>query len=240
MLVPGQWVRPVPADCNPEHVNWNLFLSGRPKSAFDPYKFINWRLFWEFSGGNLAENMVHQTAWIITAMDLGLPVAASMAGGVFSEKDDRQVPDTISVTLEYPNDLLVVWQSTFSNSHYGMGERFLGSDGTIEHLSGSNSMITGVRLPKEDRINEQNAPGPVNYYSEKLNNPKGAAMEGKNPGMNHMEHWMACIRNRKQPNASVEIGYLSAIPVHMANLAYRQKRRITLQEAMAAPAEAWM
>ena len=27
----GQWVRPVPEDCNPAHVNWNLFLSGRPR-----------------------------------------------------------------------------------------------------------------------------------------------------------------------------------------------------------------
>ena len=26
----GQWVRPVPADCNPQNVNWSAFLNGRP------------------------------------------------------------------------------------------------------------------------------------------------------------------------------------------------------------------
>ncbi len=48
----GQWVRPVPSDCNPDHVNWKLFLDGRKEPKFDGFKYINWRLFWEFSGGN--------------------------------------------------------------------------------------------------------------------------------------------------------------------------------------------
>lgn len=224
----GQWVRPVPSDCNPAHVNWDLFLDGRPKTAFDGNKFINWRLFWEFSGGNVTENMVHQIAWIISAMNLQLPKAATMMGGVFSEKDGRQVPDTIGVSLEYPNDVLVLWQSTFSNSHYGLGEHFLGDKGTIEHVSGSTDMVTGKYQSG------------INYYPEKINNPDGVAASGANRGVNHMANWMACIRDRRQPNATVEIGYLSAIAAHMSNLAYLQKRRVTLEEAMAARPEAWM
>jgi hypothetical protein len=55
-----------------------------------------------------------------------------------------------------------------------------------------------------------------------------------------MANWFECIRGRKQPNAPVEIGYKSAIAAHMANLAYRQKKRITLDEAMAAPADAYL
>ncbi len=224
----GQWVRPVPADCTPANVDWDLFLDGRPKMPFDGYKFINWRLFWEFSGGNLTENFVHQIAWIISAMDLQLPKAATMLGGVYSEKDGRQVPDTIGVSLEYPNDLLVLWQSTFSNQHYGLGEHILGEKGTIEHVSGATDMIHGQTSSN------------INYYPEKINNPQGAAIQGHTRGVDHMANWMACIRDRKQPNASVEIGYLSAIPAHMANLAYKQKRRATIEEAMAAKPEAWM
>jgi predicted dehydrogenase len=236
----GQWVRPVPADCNPDHVNWDLFLSGRPKVPFDGYKFINWRLFWEFSGGNVTENMVHQIGWIITAMDLQLPKAATMTGGVYSVKDGRQVPDTFTVSLEYPNDVLVAWQSTFSNRRYGLGERFLGSKGTIEHISGSNDMETGKHKTNDPRSDEENAYGPVNYYPEKTNNPEGVALKGENPGVNHMGNWMACIRDRKQPNGTVEIGYLAAVACHMSNLAYKQKCRITLEEAMAAKPEDWM
>lgn len=218
----GQWVRPIPSDCNLEHVNWNLFLDGRPKSTFDPNRFINWRLFWEFSGGNVTENMVHQIAWIMTALDLKEPLAATMSGGVFSEKDGREVPDTIAVTLEYP-EMVVLWQSTFSNSRFGLGERILGSDGTIEHVSGATDMVTGKYSSG------------ITYYPEKLNRPTDEALTGRSAGTNHMANWMECIRTRnKQVNAPVDIGYKSAIAAHMANLAYRLKCRVTLDEAMVA------
>jgi len=215
----GQWVRKVPADCTAQNVNWKAFLNGRPNREFDPFKFINWRLYWEFSGGNVTENMVHQIAWIMTALDLPEPSAAYMSGGVFSEKDGRQVPDTIVATLEYPADTVVTWQSTFSNSHYGLGERLLGSDGTIEHISGATDMVTG-----------KSAEG-IRYYPEKANRHDGAALTGETPNQNHMANWVDCVRTRKTPNASVEIGYRSAIAAHMVNTSYRRKQRVTLEMA---------
>lgn len=222
----GQWYRDIPGDCNPQHVNWDLFLVNRPTVAFDANKFMNWRLFWEFSGGNVTENMVHQIAWIMTAMNLPVPDAADMMGGIYSEKDGRQVPDTIAVTFEFPNDLTVLWQSTFSNSHFGLGERFLGSDGTVEHVTGATDMVTGKYQAG------------ISYYPEKTSRPDGKAMTGESKGQNHMANWMECIRARNQKtNAPVEIGYKSAVAAHMANLAYRQKRRITLAEAMTAKPE---
>jgi predicted dehydrogenase len=219
----GQWVRSIPADCDPQHVNWPLFLGRRPASAFDAQKYVNWRLFWEFSGGNVTENMVHQIAWIMSALGLAEPVAATMSGGVFSEKDGRQVPDTIAVTLEFANDLVVVWQSTFSNKRFGLGEHILGSDGTIEHVAGATDMVT-------DKYESF-----IRYYPEKDNRPDGAEIAGKSRGQDHMANWMTCIRSRNQAtNAPIETGYKSAVAAHMANLAYRQHRRITIEEAIAA------
>jgi predicted dehydrogenase len=215
----GQWVRPVPADCTPQNVNWSAFLNGRPERPFDPFKLINWRLFWEFSGGNVTENMVHQIAWIMTALDLPLPSAAYMSGGVFSEKDGREVPDTIAVTLDFPKDIVVTWQSTFSNSRYGLGEHFLGSYGTIEHVAGANDMV------------RDNSGESTRYFPEKVNRAQGAALIGKSADQNHMANWVECMRTRKAPNASVDIGYRSAIAAHMANLAYRRKERVTLEMA---------
>jgi predicted dehydrogenase len=204
----GQWVRAVPSDCTAQNVNWSAFLNGRPDRPFDPFKLINWRLFWEFAGGNCAENMVHQVAWIMGALDLPLPSAAYMSGGVFSEKDGREVPDTIAVTLDFP-DMVVTWQSTFSNKHYELGDRILGSDGTLEH-----------------HFDEA-----IQYWPEKTNRPNGDATRGKAHDQSHMENWIDCVRSRATPNAPPEIGYRSAIAVHMANLSYKNKRRLTLEEA---------
>ena len=71
----GQWVRSIPPDCDPRHANWDLFLLNRPKTAFNANEYMNWRLFWEFSGGNITENMVHQIA-----LDHYRPEAAGTAG----------------------------------------------------------------------------------------------------------------------------------------------------------------
>jgi predicted dehydrogenase len=221
----GQWVRPISPDCTAQNVNWSAFLNGRRDRPFDPYRLINWRLFWEFSGGNVTENMVHQIAWIMSALDLPLPAAAFMSGGVFSEKDGREVPDTIAVTLEFPNDMVVTWQSTFSNSHFGLGDRILGSDGTIEHGWGKSDMGNG----DEGEY--------IRYYPEKMNRAHGSAFTGRTPGQGHMANWVDCVRSRKTPNAPVEIGHRSAIAAHMANLAYRRMQRITLAEAKAVAAE---
>ncbi len=215
----GQWVRPIPSDCNPGNVKWDAFLNGRPKRAFDANRFINWRLFWEFSGGNVTENMVHQIAWTMRALDLPLPSGAYMSGGVFSEKDGREVPDTIAVTLDFPNDVVLTWQSTFSNNRYGIGDRILGSHGTIERLAGSTDMVTGK------------SQSGLRYYPEKTNRADGAMLEGQSKDQNHMANFIECVRSRKEPNAPVEIGYRSAVAAHMANTSYRQKQRVTLETA---------
>lgn len=215
----GQWVRDVPPDCTAQNVNWRAFLNGRPDREFDPYKFINWRLFWEFSGGNVAENMCHQLAWIMAALDLPEPTAAFMSGGVFSEKDGRQVPDTIVVTLEFPMDIVVTWQSTFSNSYYGLGVRLLGRDGTVERLAAATNMVTGTPT------------GSMSYYPEKDTRPGGEALTGNTPDQDHMANWIDCVRTRATPNAPVEVGYSTALAAHMANISYRQKQRVTLEMA---------
>ena len=214
----GQWVRAVPADCTAQNVNWSAFLNGRADRTFDAYKFVNWRLFWEFSGGNITENMVHQIAWIMSALDLPAPDAAYMSGGVFSEKDGREVPDTIAVTLDFPGDVVVTWQSTFSNSRYGLGERLLGSDGTVEHVAGATDMVTG----QSEEL--------TRYFPEPINHPAGA-LTSETHDQNHMANWIDCIRSRETPNASVEIGHKTAVAGHMANLAYRTKQRVTLAMA---------
>jgi len=212
-----QWVRQIPSDCTPGNVRWDAFLNGRSRRPFDANQFINWRLFWDFSGGNVTENMVHQIAFVMRALDLPLPTSAYMSGGVYSEKDGREVPDTIAVTLDFPGDLVVTWQSTFNNKRYGIGDRILGSHGTIERLMGATDMVTGK------------SESGLRYYPEKDNRADGVLLEGQTKDWNHYANFVDCVRSRKEPNAHVEIGYRSAVAGHMANMSYRQKQRVTLE-----------
>jgi predicted dehydrogenase len=162
---------------------------------------------------------VHQIAWIMSALNLPLPSAAYMSGGIFSEKDGREVPDTIVTTLDFPDDLVVTWQSTFSNAYYGLGERLLGSDGTIEHVAGATDMVSGKSAEE------------VHYYPEKANRPNGTPLVSQTPDQSHMQNWIDCVRSRRTPNAPVELGYRSAVAAHMCNLSYRSKERVTREMA---------
>jgi hypothetical protein len=71
----------------------------------------------------------------------------------------------------------------------------------------------------------------LKYYPEKANRTDGVAVEGKTKDEDHYANFVDCVRSRKEPNANVEIGYRSAIAAHMANVSYRQKQRVTLNQA---------
>ncbi len=48
--------------------------------------------------------------------------------------------------------------------------------------------------------------------------------------VSHVRNWMECVRNRKQPNASIEAGYNHSIAVIMSNAAFRTGQKVTLDE----------
>jgi predicted dehydrogenase len=216
-----KWLRPIPGDCNASNIDWKTFLNGRRMRPFDGHRFINWRFFWEFSGGNVTEEMVHQIAFIMRALDLPLPVAASMAGCVSADRDGREVPDTIAVTFDFPNDLVVTWQSIFSNSRFSACDRIFCSNGTIIRLMGSTDGVTG-----------RSSSG-IRCFPEEITGAGGAQIKGRQKGQNHFANFIECIRSRKEPNAPVEIGYRSAIAAHMANQSYHRRERVTLEEVTA-------
>jgi predicted dehydrogenase len=214
----SKWLRPIPDDCNTSKIDWKAFLNGRRMRPFDGHRFINWRFFWELSGGNVTEDMVHQIAFVMCALDLPLPVAASMSGCVFADNDGREVPDTIAVTFDFPNDLVVTWQSIFSNNRFSAFDRIAGSDGTIIRLMGSTDRVTGRSLSG------------IRYFPKEITCADDVRIKGQRKGQNHFADFIECIRSRKEPNAPVEIGYRSAIAAHMANQSYHRKERVTLEE----------
>src|ERR1044071_9443832 len=75
--------------------------------------------------------MCHQLSFWYKAMGLGIPKAVTMTGGLYLWKDGREVPDTMNVSMEHPEEILFSWDSGFGNSQLGITEDVLGTDGTI-------------------------------------------------------------------------------------------------------------
>ncbi len=119
-----QWARPalLTSDVNPHNVAWNSFLGETPAREFDANRFIHWRYFWDYAGGNVSENMSQQLAFWYQALQLQIPRSATMSGGIYVWNDGRETPDTADVSLDQPDQMLVSWSSGFGNNQLGVTE----------------------------------------------------------------------------------------------------------------------
>jgi len=205
-----QWSRPVYPDMTPENIIWRSFLGEAKAVDFDPNRYINWRFFWDYSGGNVYENMCHQLSFWYKVMDLKIPRAVTMNGGIFLWKDGREVPDTMSVVMEHEEELLYTWDSGFGNDQLKVTEDVLGDNGTISHT-----------------------PQTIKYVPQKVNRKDGNEMLGatRSDPKAHMQNFLDCIRAGKQPNCPFEIGYRISIACRMAVESYRQQRTIRWDSA---------
>lgn len=203
-----QWTRPLYPDMTPETIAWNAFLGGAPPRPFDADRYLNWRLFYDYSGGNVHESMSQQLSFWYKAMDLDIPQAVTMTGGIYRWNDGREVPDTMSVAMihawSHGPGILVSWDSGFGNNHLGAGEDVLGTDGTISR-------------------GQQ-----IRYFPQKVTRPDAAPMLGQNPTppRAHMQNFLESIRTGKPVNCPFEIGYRVSIACSMAIESYYAGRTI--------------
>ena len=199
-----QWSRPLYPDMTPENILWQSFEGEAPQHPFDANRYLNWRFFWDYSGGNVYENMCHQLCFWYKVMNLQIPRAATMTGGLYLWKDGREVPDTMDVSLEQPEELLVSWTSGFGNNDLSVNESMLGTDGTLSR-------------------NAQ-----VRYAPQKVNQPGVPEMLGttRTPATAHMQNFFDCIRTGAEPNCPFDLGYRVAIACRMAVESYRQRRTV--------------
>ena len=127
----GGWKRAVPPDCDAQHVDWKGFQGEAKPCPFDANRVINWRFYWDYSGGNVFENMVHQVGFWFKVLGLGIPRSVTMTGGNYLSPE-MEVPDTMDVSMEQPEKILFTWNSMFGNRHFGEGhDLVLGNQGTI-------------------------------------------------------------------------------------------------------------
>ena len=217
----GGWKRQLPPDCDPEHVDWNGFQGDAQQWPFDPNRVINWRFYWDYSGGNMFENMVHQVGFWFKLLNLRIPESVTMTGGNYLSPG-MEVPDTMDVSMSQPEKLLFTWNSMFGNKYFGEGhDLILGDKGTITR-------------DESDQV----AYKPETDHAESEASAQGKAAAKATPDIVggsdttnlHMQDFFDCVRSRKEPNCPFEIGFRSAIACQMAVFSYRQGRTVHWDE----------
>jgi len=208
----GGWTREIPADCDPQHVDWNAFQGEAAPHPFDPQRYINWRFFWDYDGCNVFENMVHQVGFWYKLLNLDIPESVTMTGAnLLSPK--MQVPDTVDVSM-LQGKILFTWNSMFGNNFYGEGhDLLLGNKGTV-----SRNEADQVRYQPEggERLGVDTLCAAT---------PEGGKVKGYLDATGvHMQNFFDCMRSRKAPNCSFAVGYRSAIACQMAIASFHKGR----------------
>ncbi len=213
----GGWKRPLPADCDLQHFDWDVFQGEANKVPFDANRAINWRFYWDYSGGNVFENMVHQVGFWYKLMNLDVPASVTMTGANY-RSPEMQVPDTMDVSMVQNEKLLFTWNSMFGNSYYGEGDDLvLGDKGTI-HKNEHDQ----IRYEPQGRRRQAAAKAEAAGAEAK----KPDIVGGSDSTDQHMQNFFDCVRSRKEPNCPFEIGFRSAIACQMAVASYRQGRTV--------------
>jgi predicted dehydrogenase len=89
---------PVPAD-----LAYDLWLGPAAYRPYDPaFLPLDWRWFWDFGGGVLADMACHYMDLAHWALDLTTPLRVSAAGQKLSKDNDDEVPDVLQADFRYP------------------------------------------------------------------------------------------------------------------------------------------
>jgi predicted dehydrogenase len=212
----GGWMRRLPADCDLQHVDWKAFQGEAQPREFSPDRVINWRFYWDYSGGNVFENMVHQVGFWYKVLGLNIPRRVTMTGANYL-CPKMQVPDTMDVAMDQPENLLFTWNSMFGNRYYGEGQdALLGTKGTV--LRNEAGEVLYVPEGKGQAGGETE---PV-----KPSAPAPDIVGGSDETLLHMQNFLDCVRSRKEPNCPFEIGFRSAIACQLAIASYRHARPV--------------
>jgi len=193
-------------------IDWKRFLGSAPPRKFDPYRYFAWRWFWDYAGGLVTDVGVHVLDVVHWLTGNDTPRSVVCHGGTY-ELEYWETPDVVNAVFEYGTHSVGL-TFDFANKHQGNGIMFYGTDATME-------------VRRSD----------IYVFSE-----RGSASEpeltipaaGWVP--EHVQNFIDCVRSRAEPAAPVELGYRSLVPLHLANMAYRERRMIAWDAERARPA----
>ena len=220
------WRYVIPDEATPQNTDWKRFLGDAPKRDWDPRRYFQWRLYWDYSGGISTDLLVHQTDIVNFMLDKTVPKSCMASGGTYrwtDKTDDRDVPDTLSAIYEYSGNLQINYSCYFGNDHYGYGEQLCGNEGTIEVLNRQDLYFTPEAFRGKPPANVA-ARQPVHLNGKKDFNESDGAI-------NHFKNFLASIQGKEKPIAPPPVGQQAAISGHMATLSFKNNKKVLWDEA---------
>jgi len=228
----GEWNWQIDPKAGPQasgddYIDWDMWLGHAfgcaPKVPWNPDHFFRFRKYWAYSGGIATDLFYHQLAPLLLAIEGptgAMPRRVSAAGGLFIQKDGRDVPDTSMIMLDYPGEHTIVLTGSMANDDCPP-VKIRGQYGTIELAAGKAVMQKAFkdefRAHSGGKDEVALAP-PPNWNEER----RGG---GDDPG--HFRNFIDVIRGKqKQLNCGIELGTATQVGISLGVMAYRQQQTL--------------
>jgi predicted dehydrogenase len=217
----------------PADLDWDFWLGPAPAVPYNSAR-RNFRVFWDYAGGELTNWCVHLLDVVHWALGLDAPLSVTSSGGKWYFEDCRECADTQEVVWEYPNRLLVRY-STLAHNSYGPnghpGNKSFGSYGVL--LQGTKGTLfidragyeltpqMEMHLDKDAHTSTQGYDDLVGnglYFTGETGGEKGVTSQQHLP---HVRNFLDCMKTRETPAGDIEIGHKSTVPCLIGNIALR-------------------
>ncbi len=193
-------------------LDWKQWLGSTPERPLDPLRFFNWYYFWDYSGGLLVGQAAHILDCIQWYMNSTQPLAVSCTG-TRPGLPGAEVPETASISIEYPENYLAVFTLGYRAMRYNT------FNDQIKQFHGNKARLDVGRewyslYPESNAVDlkpsaEKKAPNSFNFAT-----------------LSHVRNFMECVVSRKDPNAPVEAGQATNIVLCMAMDSLRSGSRL--------------
>jgi predicted dehydrogenase len=192
----------------PGKLHWEKFRGASSSSNMQPMKFRRWRLFWDFSGGNMTDQGTHLMD-VVQWYTNNNPPQTALCAGQIAKSDGAEAPDVFSSVFEFPR-MMANWTLDYCNSYQnGWSITLMGDEGTMILDEDGFTVFKEPWRPGHEPVMQVKLPVPIEP---------------------HIANFLDCVKSRKDPNAPVEVGMRAVAGPHLANIAYKQKRQVRLAE----------
>ncbi len=185
----------------PDWLDWDLWQGPAPRRPYkDNVVHYNWHWHWHWGNGELGNNGVHGIDVARWGLDVKYPLRVTAGGGKYRHGDDQETPDTMMVTMDFPEGKTITWEglswSPLGVHDSGFGVSIHGTEGTMV-IRGSGYAVFDMQRKEIE------------------------TKSGGGGDADHFQDFLDAIRNGGRPNADIEIAHRSTLLCHLGNIAYR-------------------
>jgi len=202
----------------PDNFDWDAWLGPAPEREYHSQIFEgDWHKFWDYSGGDLADDGIHQLDLALMMMgDPGIPQKVTCIGGKKVYNDDRDVPDVQVATFEFENFILTLeltnypryMQKTTGTIRRNDLLPYWSQNATRIELYGAEQMMTIGRHGGGWQVTTSGGKVVTQMYGRPADEP-------------HYVNFLECVKSRQKPSADIETAHAACTMIHMANIAHR-------------------